>query len=91
MRHCTRRMRPPVPFFSSPLLALQVAGAPWWRATALPARPLKGPQGQSQTVWAKQLAQKFLDDSNNGGQRYGGKAPKLCEQEGFPAGSIALG
>eukprot|EP01048_Picozoa_sp_COSAG05_P031675 COSAG05_NODE_11697_length_501_cov_0.634328_1_plen_61_part_00 len=53
--------------------------------------PVKGPQGQSQTVWAKQLAQKFLDDSNNGGQRYGGKAPKLCEQEGFPVGSIALG
>ena len=53
-----------------------------------PARPLKGPQGQSQTQWAKQLAQKFAADA--AGQRYGGQVTLLCEEEGFPVGSISL-
>ena len=53
-----------------------------------PARPLKGPQGQSQTQWAKQLAQKFAADA--AGQRYGGQVTQLCEEEGFPVGSISL-
>ena len=87
MRRCTRRMRSPVPFFSSPLLALQVLHGGELRPCS-PAQGPTGPQGQSQTQWAKQLAQKFAADA--AGQRYGGQVTQLCEEEGFPVGSIAL-
>ena len=41
MRRCTRRMRSPVPFFSSPLLALQVLHGGELR----PCSPAQGPTG----------------------------------------------
>ena len=53
-----------------------------------PARPFKGPEGQSQMLWAKQLAQEFASDTD--GVEYGGNAKQLCEKKGFPVGSIAL-